>query len=73
MSESEARTGKTQGRLPTVHAVMARVQRLSEAPRPDGGYPLTHSVEAYFLGDMTALAAATIRSEALRSASANVG
>jgi hypothetical protein len=65
MSESKSCSGKTQGQLPTVHDVMARVQRLSETPRPDGGYPLATYVEAYFLGDMTAIAAAAIRSEDL--------
>jgi hypothetical protein len=44
---------------------MARVQRLSETPRSDGGYPLATYVEAYFLGDVTAIAAAAIRSEGL--------
>jgi ribosomal protein L21E len=44
---------------------MARVQRLSETPRPDGGYPLSTYVEAYLIGDMTAIAAAAIRSEGL--------
>jgi hypothetical protein len=65
MSESKPCSGKTQGQLPTVHDVMARVQRLSETPRSDGGYPLATYVEAHFLGDVTAIAAAAIRSEGL--------
>ena len=65
MSESKLCRGQNQGQLPTVHDVMARVQRLSETPRPDGRYPLATSVEAYFLGDMTAIVAAAIRSEGL--------
>jgi hypothetical protein len=44
---------------------MARVQRLGELPRTDGRYPLPGYVEAYFLGDITAIAAAAIRSESL--------
>jgi hypothetical protein len=44
---------------------MARVQRLCELPRTDGRYPLPGYVEAYFLGDITAIAAAAIRSESL--------
>jgi hypothetical protein len=44
---------------------MARVQRLCELPRPDGRYPLPGYVEAYFLGDITAIAAAAIHSENL--------
>ena len=43
----------------------ASATALSETPRPDGGYPLSTHVEAYFLGDMTAIAAAAIRSEGL--------
>lgn len=64
MSESKSCSGRPMDSL-TVHDVMARVQRLSETPRPDGGYPLATYVEAYFLGDMTAIAAAAIRSEGL--------
>jgi hypothetical protein len=65
MSELKPCRGQSQGQLLTVQDVMARVQRLSETPRPDGGYPLATAVEAYFLGDMTAIAAAAIRSEGL--------
>ena len=72
MFESTPRTGKAGGRPPTVHEVMARVQRLSETPKPDGGYPLTSCVETYFLGDITAITAAAIRSEGLLKASAEV-
>jgi hypothetical protein len=63
--ESDPCTGKTQGQLPTVHQVMARVQRLCETPRPEGRFPLASYVEAYFLGDITAITAAAIRSEGL--------
>lgn len=65
MPEPDPFTAKTQGQLPTVHQVMARVQRLCETPRPAGGYPLASYVEAYFLGDITAITAAAIRSEGL--------
>jgi hypothetical protein len=44
---------------------MARVQRLCETPRPEGRFPLASYVEAYFLGDITAITAAAIRSEGL--------
>jgi hypothetical protein len=60
---SDPSAGNTQGQLPTVHQVMARVQRLSETPTQEGGYPLASYVEAYFLGDITAITAAAIRSE----------
>ena len=63
MPESKPCGGQSQAQLPTVRDVMARVQRLSETPRPVGGYPLATHVEAYFLGDMTAIAAAAIRSD----------
>jgi hypothetical protein len=65
MSESDPRTATAQGQLPTVHQVIARVQRLCELPRPESRYPLAGYVEAYFLGDITAITAATIRSEGL--------
>ena len=63
MPEAKPCGGQSQGQLPTVRDVMVRVQRLSETPRPVAGYPLATHVEAYFLGDMTAIAAAAIRSE----------
>jgi hypothetical protein len=39
------------------------VQRLCETPRREGGYPLATYVEGYFLGDITAIVTAAIRSE----------
>lgn len=65
MPNSDLRTGTTQGQPPTVHEVMARVQRLCETPKPGGRYPFASYVEAYFLGDITAITAAAIRSEGL--------
>lgn len=65
MSESDSRTATAPGQLPTVHQVIARVQRLCELPRPEGQYPFAGYVEAYFLGDITAITAAAIRSEHL--------
>jgi hypothetical protein len=66
MSEPDPSTTRTPpGQLPTVQQVMARVQRLCELPTPDGRYPLPSYVEAYFLGDVTAIVAAAIRSERL--------
>jgi hypothetical protein len=58
-------SGDSQGPLVTVQQVIARAQRLCETPRPDGGYPLTWYVEASLVGDMTAISAAAIRSQAL--------
>ncbi len=55
----------SQDPLLTVGQVIARVQRLSEAPRPGGGYPLTWHVEASLLGDITAVLAAAIRFQVL--------
>jgi hypothetical protein len=49
----------------TIEQVVARVQRLSTATRPEGSYPLAAYVEGYFLGDMTAIVAAAIRAERL--------
>lgn len=48
-----------------VQEVIARAQRLSESPRPVGGYSLQWYVEASLIGDMTAITAAALRSEAL--------
>jgi hypothetical protein len=62
---SEPPAGKAEGQTPTVKEVIARVQRLCDTPRPEGGYPLATSVQGYFLGDITAIVAATIRSERL--------
>ena len=65
MPESDSGSGRSQGQLPAVEQVIARVQRLCDAPRPAGGYPLATYVEGWFLGDITAIAAAAIRSEAV--------
>lgn len=48
-------------KLTDVQALIARVQRLADTPRPEGGYPPTWQVEAFHLGDATALAAASLR------------
>ncbi len=48
-------------RLAEVQALVARVQRLADTPRPEAGYPLAWQVEAYYLGDVSALAAAALR------------
>jgi hypothetical protein len=42
--------------------VLARVQRLIEAPRPAGGYPLEWHVQVAHIGDVTALATLALRS-----------
>ena len=44
-----------------VNAMLARVQALIDTPRPKEGYSLAWQVEAMFLGDLTALGAATVR------------
>ena len=65
LPESDSGTGRSQGELPTVEQVIARVQRLCDTARPAGGYPLATYVEGWLLGDITAIATAAIRSEAM--------
>jgi hypothetical protein len=65
MPESDPHIGKSQGPLLAIEDVIARLQRLSEAPRPRDGYPPTWYIEASLLGDITAISAAAIRSEDL--------
>jgi hypothetical protein len=50
---------------PAVDQIIARVQRLCEAPRSHGAFPIASSVEAYLLGDSTAIIAAKLRAEGL--------
>jgi hypothetical protein len=52
------------GREPslTVEEVIARVQDLADETYPAGYRPLRWQVEAYYLGDLTAIAAAAIHS-----------
>lgn len=40
---------------------IARAQRLVDSPRPSDGYPLAWCVEGFYLGDISALAATTLR------------
>jgi hypothetical protein len=47
--------------------ILARVQRLLDTPRPAGGHPLAWSVEAFYIGDLSAIAAATLRAARSRS------
>ena len=42
--------------------LLARVQRLTEMPRPAGGYPQEWLVEASYMGDLTAIATLALRS-----------
>jgi hypothetical protein len=44
-----------------VDALMARAQRLVDAPRPAGSDSLAWHVEAQFMGDLTALVVAALR------------
>jgi hypothetical protein len=39
------------------------MEQLAQAPRPTGGYPLDHVVEADRLGDITAIATLSLRSQ----------
>jgi hypothetical protein len=48
---------------PSPQSLLARAQELVDAKPADGGHPLEWTVPAYFLGDMTALAAASLRAE----------
>lgn len=41
--------------------LIARVQRLAEMPRPEVGYPLEWLVEAFHVGDLSAIATLTLR------------
>lgn len=56
---------KERGRAYTTAELIARVQRLMDTRRPAGGYPLEHIVEAYYLGDISAIAALSLRSAEL--------
>lgn len=42
--------------------LIARAQELVDTPPAEGGHPLEWAVPAYFVGDMTALAAVSLRS-----------
>ena len=65
LSEPDQADTQANGQMPTVKQLVARVQNLCDAPKPDGRYPLAAYVEGYFLGDITALVTAAIRSERL--------
>ncbi len=43
--------------------ILAQLRRLTEMPRPAGGYPAEWCIQAYYLGDATALAALALRSK----------
>ncbi|HEY3944552.1 MAG TPA: hypothetical protein VGL78_04940 [Solirubrobacteraceae bacterium] len=53
---------RVRGPAYTTAELIARLQRLVDKPRPPGGPPLEHVVEAYYLGDITAIAALSLRS-----------
>ena len=65
MPGSESRSGASAPR--TVEQVIARVQRLCDVPRAAGVYPLADDVEAWLLGDISAISAAAICCEAAPS------
>ena len=46
---------------PSPQDLLAKAQALVDA-KPEGGHPLEWAVPAYFLGDMTALVASSLRS-----------
>lgn len=50
-----------QGPLRSVPDVIERAQRLVDSQRPVGGHPVDWLVEAQHVGDLTAIAAATLR------------
>lgn len=60
---ADPRSDRSEVQLATVEQVIARVQQLCDTPSPEGGYPLATYVEGWFLGDITAITAAAIRSE----------
>lgn len=47
--------------------LVGRLQRLVEMPRPAEGYPLEWYIEAHYLGDVTAIATLSLRSEGTQS------
>jgi hypothetical protein len=47
---------------PSADDLLARLQDLVDTRPPDGGHPLGWAVPAYFMGDMSALAALSLRS-----------
>ena len=53
--------------LQSAEDVIARAQRLIDSPRPVGGYPLARHVEALNVGDLTAIAIASLRESKPRS------
>jgi hypothetical protein len=57
MSESDPHTGDA-GTATNGSSGQGPRSAPVELPRPDGRYPLPGYVEAYFLGDITAIAAA---------------
>jgi hypothetical protein len=62
---SESDPSPAQARTPSVEQIVARVQTLCDTRKPEGRYPLATCVEGYFLGDITAIVTAAIRSEHL--------
>jgi hypothetical protein len=48
--------------------VLARAERLIDAPRPYDGYPLEWHVEAWNVGDLTAIAMVALRASSSNSA-----
>jgi hypothetical protein len=50
-------------RGPSAEELIARAERLANTPRPPDGYPPEWFVEAEHLGDLNAIAIASIRAE----------
>lgn len=63
---SDAPTGGGSS-LCTAEDIIARAQRLIEAPRPAGGHPLAWYVEASNVGDLTTIAVAALRGAGISS------
>lgn len=56
------------GALRSVEDVLARAERLIDSPRPYDGYPLEWHVEAWNVGDLTAIAMVALRAPTSKSA-----
>jgi hypothetical protein len=65
LSEPDPSAMHAKGQMPTVEQIVARVRSLCDTPKPEGRYPLATYVEGYFLGDITAIVTAAMRSEHL--------
>lgn len=56
-------SGRSYGVRPDVEPLVAQGQRLVDGPRPTGDEALAWHVQAYLLGDFTAIVAAALRAQ----------